>query len=197
MNNKLSSIRWGIGAVLLTCGIGIGVLGLSTASMSDGFGYDDNDDHDSGGQRHSRFPENPTYVDECGACHLAYPPPLLPAASWNDVMANLDDHFGENAELPTETVDAIRGYLVDNAADSGSSRLGAKILRGARAGSAPLRITELAYFRAEHDEVPTRMVKDNPDVRSFSNCDACHSGAQRGVFDEDTVDIPGFGRWDD
>lgn len=196
MRKTFDSFRWIIGAALLASAIGVGVLGLSSASMSDGREYDDDDDHEYGERSLSRFPENAAYVDECGACHLAYPPTLLPASSWEGVMSGLDDHFGENAELPKETADALRTYLVENAADRSDSRLGHKMLRGT-GDAAPLRITELAYFRDEHDEVPARMVKDNPEVRSFSNCGACHERASDGVFDEDTVNIPGHGRWDD
>ena len=41
------------------------------------------------------------------------------------------------------------------------------------------------------------MVADNAEVGSFSSCEKCHKDAARGLFDEDLVDIPGFGRWDD
>jgi len=40
-------------------------------------------------------------------------------------------------------------------------------------------------------------VKDNPEVGSFSRCDACHTGAAKGSYDEHGVRIPGFGRWED
>ncbi|MDH5218993.1 MAG: diheme cytochrome c, partial [Gammaproteobacteria bacterium] len=39
------------------------------------------------------------YKEECSACHMAYQPGLLPARSWEKMMDNLADHFGENAEL--------------------------------------------------------------------------------------------------
>lgn len=32
---------------------------------------------------------------------------------------------------------------------------------------------------------------------SFSNCNACHQGAEAGVYNEHRVRIPGVGRWDD
>src|SRR5690606_14789629 len=38
-----------------------------------------------------------TWRSECGACHMAYPPGLLPWPVWRDMLAGLDDHFGENA----------------------------------------------------------------------------------------------------
>jgi hypothetical protein len=43
---------------------------------------------------------NPAMLKECGVCHIAYPPQMLPARSWKKIMAGLADHFGENATLP-------------------------------------------------------------------------------------------------
>ncbi len=105
-------------------------------------------------------------------------------------MGNLADHFGENAELDSEEQRAITGYLVTHAGKrSWMTRL-------TSAGKTPLRITELAWFERKHDEVPMRLVRDNPKVRSWSNCDACHTRAARGSFDEDEVRIPGARGWE-
>lgn len=47
----------------------------------------------------------------------------------------------------------------------------------------------------KRDEVPTRYVKANPKVGTFSNCLDCHPGAEQESFDEHQVDIPGVGRF--
>lgn len=138
-----------------------------------------------------------TYIKECGACHMAYPAEFLPARSWEKLLTTLDDHFGENAELTTEDTQAIRGYLSTNAADRSGSRRGQKILRGVGAQETPLRITELGYFRNAHDEIPRRASLDNPEVKSMSRCNACHTRATEGSFSEHEIKIPGYGRWDD
>jgi len=137
------------------------------------------------------------YQTECGSCHLAYPPALLPARSWEALMTGLADHFGDNAELSAASTAQIRDYLVSNAADHSSARRAAAFANSVPAGQAPLRITETRYFQRKHDEVPARLVKDNPKVGSFSNCQACHRRAEAGSFDEHSVNIPGYGRWDD
>ncbi len=133
--------------------------------------------------------KNATYAAECGACHFAYPPQFLPAQSWQKIMSGLDQHFGENAELSPELVQSLTTYLTENAADRGAS--------GNRLANPPLRITELSGFRREHDELPARMVTGNPQVGSFSNCNACHSRAEEGSFREREIRIPGYGRWED
>ncbi len=127
---------------------------------------------------------NPVYQAECGSCHMAYPPGLLSSASWSKIMTNLDDHFGENAELDSETLNTLNDFLMSNSADTDAT-------------NPPLRITETAYFKRKHRELPARMVTDNPKVGNFSQCNACHAQAEKGYFDEDNIRIPGYGRWDD
>ena len=121
---------------------------------------------------------DPTYAKECGACHLAYPPRLLPAASWRETMAGLDRHFGQNAELDEEVRARLEGWLVVRAGETPPG-----------AGRPPPRITGLPWFRHEHHEVPAAAVA-LPAVRSMANCAACHPGAERWDFDEDRARIP-------
>ena len=118
---------------------------------------------------------DPAYAKECGACHLAYPPSMLPAASWRAMLAGLDRHFGQNAELDAPLRARLEGWLVQEA--------------GPGDGAAPQRITGLAWFRREHREVGAAVVA-RPAVRSLANCAACHQGAARWDFDEDRVRIP-------
>jgi hypothetical protein len=69
--------------------------------------------------------------------------------------------------------------------------------RAARGRPPLLRITESDYFRGQHYEIPAKMVTGNPEVKSFSRCEVCHSRADRGVFNEHEVRRPGYGRFND
>ncbi len=140
---------------------------------------------------------NPLYTEECGSCHMAYPPGLLPARSWSKMMLELENHFGDNAELDEETHNVITGFLLANSADNSEYRRSKKFNQSIKANEVPTRISETPYFRREHDEIPSRMVDKNPEVNSFSQCDACHKNAEQGSFNEHDVRIPGYGRWDD
>ncbi|MCF6238116.1 MAG: diheme cytochrome c [Candidatus Marinimicrobia bacterium] len=141
--------------------------------------------------------ENPQYLEECGGCHFPYQPGLLPARSWVKLMMGLENHFGENAELPLDDAKRIENYLVINAADHSSYKRSQKIMKYIRPGDVPLRISETAYFIKEHDELSRKMVQDNPQVGSFSKCESCHTQAAKGSFEENEINIPGFGRWED
>jgi hypothetical protein len=121
----------------------------------------------------------PSYQQECAACHLAYPPGLLPAESWKRLMGDLPRHFGTDASLDAATTQAISAWLVANA---GSSR---------RLRDAPPqdRITTSAWFTRQHDEVPAASWK-RPAVKRAANCAACHVHADQGDFNEHDVRIP-------
>lgn len=137
---------------------------------------------------------NATYRFECGACHFAYPPGLLPARSWRRVMNNLETHFGESAELPQKTKESLLTYLVNHSADKTMIKKSKKIMRSMRSSYTPERITKVPYIRNRHFEIPLPMYRDNPDIRSLGNCDACHTRAEEGSFASQEIDVPGFGR---
>jgi Dihaem cytochrome c len=143
--------------------------------------------------------DNKQYKDECGSCHFAYQPGLLPTKSWEKLLTaeGLSKHFGENAELDKETLKVIYDYAIANAADKSYHKRSRKIAIATEHVDAPLRITEVRYIKRKHHEIPEKMIKGNKDVKSLSYCDACHTQANKGVFDADTVKIPNFPDWDD
>jgi hypothetical protein len=137
------------------------------------------------------------YREECGSCHMAYSPRLLPAASWMKIMSGLDKHFGDNAELDAETEKTITGVLLMYSADRSDYRRARRYNSPMQYNDAPVRITQMPGFRRAHHEIPGRMVTGNPEVKSFSRCNACHLRAEQGSFNEHDVRIPGYGRWED
>jgi hypothetical protein len=56
-------------------------------------------------------------------------------------------------------------------------------------GLTPLRITEIPYIREKHHEVSPNVLK-RQSIGSLSNCSACHTTAERGIFEDDYVVIP-------
>ena len=162
----------------------------------------DEDERSLGGwYKESRLdvaPVNDTlYQSECGSCHFAYQPGLLPARSWEKLMGGLADHFGDNAELDAADHQHLLNLLKENAADKSKHKRSRHIAASIKEDEAPLRISDTLYFKRKHDEVPMRFVTGNKEVGSFSNCAACHTRAASGSYDEHQVRIPGVGRWDD
>jgi hypothetical protein len=106
---------------------------------------------------------------ECGECHMAFQPGLLPAASWRTVMSSLSKHFGEDASLDATKAADIERYLVAHA--------------GAGDGALP-RITEQRWFVRKHRRI-TEATWTRPDIKARSNCAACHPAAERGLYEEE------------
>ena len=119
------------------------------------------------------------YTQECGSCHLAFPPNLLPKASWQRVMHGLDKHYGSDASLDAGTQKQIDTWLQIYGG------------QGKRAREEPLldRITRSAWFERKHREVSVATFK-RVSIKSPANCAACHRDAAQGDFDEDRVRIP-------
>lgn len=127
-----------------------------------------------------RVPTLPQYQQECAACHMAYPPGMLPAASWTRLMGHLDKHYGTDASLDAASAQLITRWLTDHA---GTYR---------RASTHPPpedRITRSAWFIRKHDDIGAAVWK-RASIKSASNCMACHAGADKGDFDDDRVRIP-------
>lgn len=138
------------------------------------------------------------FINECSSCHMAYQAPFLPKRSWNKMMDNLENHFNTDASLAKEDNKKVRDYLVNNASDSQNKFYGeiAEFAHSIPSSQTPLAITEIPKFKREHREVPKRLILQK-EVKSLSNCTACHSDANKGWYNERNIKIPNYGRWDD
>lgn len=147
------------------------VLGLAALA---GSAWADGDE-----RRGATVPPLPKYQQECGSCHLAFPSRLLPAASWLQLMGNLQRHFGTDASLDANTTREIGVWLTANAGS------------GKRAAYAPPdnRITRADWFERKHRKVGAD-VWQRPAIKNPSNCAACHGGAEQGHFNENDIRIP-------
>lgn len=121
----------------------------------------------------------PAYASECAACHVAYPPGMLPAASWRRVMKGLDAHYGTDASLDAATVQQIGDWLQVHAGTS----------KRVREEPPEDRITRSAWFVRKHREIAPA-VWTLTSVRSAAQCAACHAGADQGRFGDGELRIP-------
>lgn len=186
--------------------LAIGIAGLAAGDDDEREGHEGREGHRHGEGRGGNAPRgrdlapvtDERYRSECGGCHFAFQPGLLPADAWQRLMGSLDRHFGDDATLDPGLAATLLDYLTANAADRDGGTIRSRAFAAAPIPTQrPPRITETRYFLGKHDEIPLRLVKDNPEVGSFANCQACHRGAEQGNFNEDLVAIPGAGRWED
>lgn len=133
------------------------------------------------------MPLNATYRAECGGCHWAYHPSLLPRASWASLLGGLEDHFGEDATLGTGEVTEIAAYVERFAAEAWDTEAANRL--ATTSSDAPMRITRSPYFVRKHREIDPEVFK-RAGIRSNGNCIACHRDADSGRFDDQAIDIP-------
>jgi len=123
-------------------------------------------------------PVNAKWKEECSSCHVAYPPQLLNKEGWRKLMAGLDKHFGVDASLDAKEQGEILDFLQRHAGS------------GARHASSSQRISDTPWFRHAHREV-SRAAWKRPEVKSRSNCTACHVNAEHGNWSERGIRVPG------
>ncbi|MCF6248804.1 MAG: diheme cytochrome c [Desulfobacula sp.] len=56
-------------------------------------------------------------------------------------------------------------------------------------GKIPLKITDIPYIIEKHHEISSNTIK-RESIGSLSNCSACHTTAQDGIYEDDNVVIP-------
>lgn len=134
--------------------------------------------------------QNAAWQDECGSCHLAYHPSLLPARSWQAMLATQDTHFGENLGLDAATIDELARYAVAQAAELHQTEAAWQIDRRVAPSQIPQRISDTRYWKAKHRSL-TDAVWRMQEIKSKANCDACHSDAKSGGFQPAAMRIPG------
>ena len=135
------------------------------------------------------LPDNTTWREECGECHLAYHPTLLPARSWQKLMAGQGEHFGEDLALDDATTKEITAFLVKNAAESRLSEPAWKISSTTPPDQTPLRITATPYWKKKHKDIPEIIWKLHK-VKNKGNCGACHLDAEQGTFEDSGMRLP-------
>lgn len=130
------------------------------------------------------------WKEECaGSCHRGFHPTLLPAGSWQRVMAGLNDHFGDDASLDGESTDEILVYLLSSPAELSTTEASRRILRSLYRGEFPLRVTDTPYWKKKHEGIGEDIFKGKS-ISSKSNCVACHPGAEVGSFEDRDIKSP-------
>jgi hypothetical protein len=130
---------------------------------------------------------DPEYAEQCGGCHLPYPPSLAPAATWNGILDHMDNHFGEKPGLPPDMIARFRAYLDANDASHWDTLPAHRLRTPAPDGS--LRITDAPGCRRIHRDIPAATFT-SPPVYRRSHCDACHGDAATGRFAPQKIAVP-------
>jgi len=134
--------------------------------------------------------EHPEFYDECIACHTLYPPFLLPKKSWEVMMADLENHFGDDASLDEDVRLSVLEYLNDNAAETSTKESAFKAMDSMNDSKKTLiAYTETPYWKKRHKSLDETMFK-NPKVKKKANCKACHVNIEKGIIEDELIRLP-------
>jgi mono/diheme cytochrome c family protein len=121
----------------------------------------------------------PKYQQECAACHIAYPPGMLPAGSWARMTSTLNKHYGTDASLDDASVREISKWLQVNAGT----------YKRVKEEPPEDRITQTAWFVRKHRELDAAVWR-HVSVKSAAHCAACHTRADKGEYDDAGLKFP-------
>jgi cytochrome b len=123
---------------------------------------------------------------ECGSCHLAYAPSLLPMRSWDRMFAEQEKHFGEDLSLSHGAIKALNDEAQASAPATWAER---KLVDSIPQADAPLRISEAPFWVHVHHDLPASAFKA-PVSTGRHDCEACHVDAASGIFHPRMIQKP-------
>ena len=132
---------------------------------------------------------NDLWNEECGACHLAFHPSLLPARSWQRIFSQQDNHFEEDLMLDDSTLIELMKYVKENSAENKQTEAAWKINRSVMKNEQPLQITQVAYWKEKHSDIKD-LIWQQESIQSKANCGACHFDAEQGTFQDSAMRVP-------
>ncbi len=132
------------------------------------------------------MPGNDRFQTECADCHEVYHPSLMPRASWTLLMADLGDHFGEDASLSADVNAEITTYLNRYAAQAWDTE--PANMFGEVDEKHPFQITATPFWLRTHADIPKSIFETKP-VNGKANCAACHKDAVGGMFADQNIQI--------
>lgn len=99
------------------------------------------------------------YLENCGSCHVALPPEVMPTDTWRQLLLDLNEHYGNSVEpILRPSLLAMWSYI----------RQFSRPLKEKEA--TPYRLTQSRYFKALHPQVKF------PETVRPSTCVSCHPG---------------------
>jgi cytochrome b len=171
--------RRGVAASLAIAVAGVVVLYLMSSEWPSGYAQ-------ARARASAAKPAATRWTKECSGCHLAYSPALLPQRSWERMLREQDQHFGEDLSLPPA---AVKALVAEASAHHAATWAAWKLAASAPPAEAPQRITELRFWRHAHRNLPDSAFKA-PVSSGRHDCESCHLDAASGIFQPRMIQKP-------
>jgi hypothetical protein len=171
--------RRGVAVAWVAAAIGVALLYLFSSGWTSDYAA-------ARAQAKAAKPAPTRWTKECGGCHLAYSPALLPQRSWDRMMREQGEHFGEDLSLSSA---AAKALLAEAAAPRPEPWAAWKLASSAPANESPQRITDLRFWRRVHRGLAESSFKP-PVSQGRFDCESCHLDAASGIFHPRMIQRP-------
>lgn len=129
--------------------------------------------------------QNPLFAKECASCHILYPPNLMPKKSWETMMGNLENHFGDDASIDDESNKNILDFLVKNSAELSTTKASYRFLNSI-GDKDIIALSKTKFWEKKHRDIPKELFK-HKEIKSKANCKACHSDIEKGLLENENI----------
>ena len=100
-------------------------------------------------------------------------------------MADLENHFGDDASLDVQTNKNILDFLIKNSAENSSYKASWNFLNSIN-NQDIIALSKTSYWEKRHKDIPKDVFK-NEKVKSVANCKACHSDIEKGLIEDENI----------
>lgn len=132
--------------------------------------------------------QNKAFVNECGSCHMLYPPNFLPKKSWELLMSNLKNHFGDDASVDENTNRNILAFLLKNSAENSTYKVSWNFLNSIN-NQDIIALSNTSYWKKKHRKI-AKEVFESSKVKSKANCKVCHNDIEKGLIEYENIKNP-------
>ncbi len=109
----------------------------------------------------------------------------MPKKSWELIMSDLENHFGDDASLDLETNKNILAFLVQNSAETSTTEASFKFLQSIK-NQDIIALSKTTFWEKTHKDIP-KEIFDNEKIKSKANCKACHSDIEKGLIEDENI----------
>jgi hypothetical protein len=109
----------------------------------------------------------------------------LPKKSWEIMMSDLENHFGDDASIDEEANKNILAYLIKNSAENSSMESSWNFLNSI-GDKDIIAMSNTIFWKETHKDIDKELY-NHKDIKNKANCKACHSDIEKGLIEDENI----------
>ena len=113
------------------------------------------------------------------------PPTCLAKKSWEVMMSDVENRFGDDASIDDESNKNILAYLVKNSAETSSMESSWNFLNSI-GDKDIIAMSDTIFWKETHKDIDKKLY-NHKDIKNKANCKACHSDIEKGLIEDENI----------